>query len=117
MSSQFEQLHALVGVEHRGLVNSVVTAAYLTGRGGAFADVHAARVIAEGYWRGYSDAVADLAAAQREQARIAREAAQGISYADLCDLRGDHERAAQARAQQQRIDAMPSPTEVGRWAA
>ncbi|WP_075889733.1 hypothetical protein [Actinomyces provencensis] len=117
MSSLFEQLHAVLGPDYRGLINRVVTYAYEVGRSSAFEDVRVVHVITDDYQRGYSDAVADMAAAQREQVRIAREAASGVSWSALCDLRGDRERAALARAQEERIAAMPSPTEVGGWAA
>lgn len=90
---------------------------YELGRSSAFEDQRVMHVVTDDYQRGYSAAVADMAALQRQQVAIAREAAQAGPYSALCDLRGDHERAQRARQHEQRIAAMPSPTEVGRWAA
>lgn len=117
MSSLFEQLHEILGPDYRGLINKLVWHAYEVGRSSAFEDQRVMHVITDDYQLGYSAAVADMAALQRQQVAIAREAASGISWSALCDLRGDHERAARARAHEERIEAMPSPTELGGWAA
>ncbi len=117
MSSLFEQLHGIVGPDYRGLINKVVWHAYQVGRWSGAEDERVMHVVTDDYQRGYSAAVADMAANQRQQVAIAREAASGISWSALCELRGDHERAARARAHEERITAMPSPTEVGGWVA
>ena len=91
--------------------------AYLLGRSSAFEDQRVMHVVTDDYQRGYSAALLDMAALQRQQVAIARQAAQAGPYSALCDLRGDHERAARARAHEERIEAMPSPTEVGGWVA
>lgn len=71
----------------------------------------------DGHARGYQAAQDDMAALQRRQVQVARQAAQAGPYSALCDLRGDREGAQRARAHEQRIAAMPSPTERGGWVA
>lgn len=117
MSTLFEQLHALLGPEYRGLINKLVWHAYQVGRWSGAEDERVKRLHLDAYQQGRMDEREALAALQREQVRIAREAASGISWSALCDLRGDHERAARARAQEERVATMPSPTEIGGWAA
>lgn len=116
--TMFERLHEVLGPQYRGHLNRLVTHAYLVGRASAFEDVRVVHVIGDDYQLGYSDAVADLteASAQRDRAIVATALA-SMPYSALCDLRGDHERAARARAHEERIAAMPSPTEIGGWAA
>ena len=117
MSTLFEQLHEILGPQHRGLLNRVVTHAYEVGRWSGAEDERVKRLHLDAYQQGRMDEREALAALQRQQVAIAREAASGISWSALCDLRGDHERAARARAHEERIASMPSPTEVGRWVA
>lgn len=115
--SLFEQLHAVLGPEYRGLINKVVWHAYQVGRWSGAEDERVKRLHIDAYQQGRMDEREALAALQREQVRIAREAASGIPWSDLCELRGDHERAARARAHEERTASLPSPTEVGRWVA
>ena len=51
-----------------------------------------------GYVAGWAAADADAAAIQRAASVVVKAVAQAGSYADLCDARGEPERAAAARA-------------------
>lgn len=113
----FERLHETLGPDYRGLINEVVWHAYEVGRWSGAEDERVKRLHLDAYQQGRMDEREALAALQRQQVAIAREAASGISWSALCDLRGDHERAARARAHEEHIAAMPSPTELGGWAA
>ena len=90
---------------------------YELGRWSGAEDERVKRLHLDAYQQGRMDEREALAALQRQQVAIARQAAQAGPYSALCDLRGDHERAARARAHEERIASMPSPTEVGRWVA
>lgn len=63
-----------------------------------------------GYDAGYRSAEEDIAALQRTAVAFARAAASSPTYAQLADMRGDHDRAERARADQQRIDKAPTPS-------
>jgi hypothetical protein len=66
-----------------------------------------------GFEDGYAQAEEDLAALQRQAVAAARSAAAGTRYSDLAAKRGDHERAARARAREDAIMAAPSPSTPG----
>lgn len=66
-----------------------------------------------GFEDGYVQAEEDLAAQQRRAVEVARSAATGTPYSDLAEARGDHARAAQARAREDAIMAAPSPSTPG----
>jgi len=66
-----------------------------------------------GFEDGYTQAEEDMAAQQRRAVEVARSAAAGTRYSDLAQARGDHERAAQARAREDAIMAAPSPSTPG----
>lgn len=68
-----------------------------------------------GFEDGYVQAEEDMAAQQRRAVEVARSAATGTRYSNLAQARGDHERAAQARAREDAIMAAPSPSTPG-WA-
>ena len=63
----------------------------------------------DGYQEGYQASEEHMAALQRQAVASARQAASHASYAELAELRGDHERAAQARARDQAMWATPTP--------
>ncbi len=60
-----------------------------------------------GFDDGYRRAEADLAAVQRQAVASARAAANGPTYAQLAELRGEPERAERARQDEQRIMNAP----------
>ena len=60
--------------------------------------------VRDGFTRGWDAHEAQEAALQRWAARIAHSVADRPSYAELCDLRGEPERAAQARERMAAID-------------
>lgn len=66
-----------------------------------------------GFEDGYAQAEEDMAALQRQAVAAARSAAAGTRYSELAEARGDHERAAQARAREEAIMASPSPSTPG----
>lgn len=66
-----------------------------------------------GFEDGYAQAEEDMAALQRQAVAAARSAAAGTPYSELAQARGDHERAAQARAREEAIMASPSPSTPG----
>lgn len=66
-----------------------------------------------GFEDGYAQAEEDMAAQQRRAVEVARSAAATTRYSDLAQARGDHERAAQARAREEAIMASPSPSTPG----
>ena len=58
----------------------------------------------DGFTRGWDAHEAQEAALQRWAASIAHSVASRLPYAELCDLRGEPERAAQARERMAAID-------------
>lgn len=59
---------------------------------------------ARGFADGYAQSEADMAALQRWAVGITRGVANRPDYATLCDIRGEHDRARDARARMARID-------------
>ena len=66
-----------------------------------------------GFEDGYAQAEEDMAAQQRRAVEVARSAASAARSSDRAQARGDHERAAQARAREDAIMAAPSPSTPG----
>ena len=58
----------------------------------------------DGFTRGWDAHEAAEAALQRQAAAVAHSVAARLSYAELCDVRGEPERAAEARARMATID-------------
>lgn len=68
-----------------------------------------------GFKDGYAQAEEDMAALQRQAVVAARTAAANSRFSDLANARGDYDRAARARVQEDAIMDAPSPASPG-WA-